>query len=447
MPSLNRARVTVMGLGRFGGGVGVTRFLASQDARVLVTDAKPASDLAAPLADIADLVSSRRVTLRLGAHDEADFRDTDLVIANPAVPTPWNNPFLRAARDAGIPIHTEIGLLVERLPSRERVVAVTGSAGKSTTASMIHAALVGCGRAAVLGGNIGGTLLGATLTPETFVVLELSSAMLYWLGEHPSTRGWSPRVAIVTNLNPNHLDWHASLDHYRESKQRLLASQRPGDAAILRAEACAWDVRPGVRADREAGAPLLGLRVPGAHNARNAAVALAAALALDPTLDRDRAAGAIREFPGLAHRLEFVAEPGGVRCYNDSKCTTPEAALLALDALAQPPARLDSIHLIAGGYDKGADLAPVGALAPRLAGLYTIGATGPAIARAASGAARECHTIDAAVEAALARARPGHVVLLSPACASWDQFTNFEERGERFRALVRARADAKGSTP
>jgi UDP-N-acetylmuramoylalanine--D-glutamate ligase len=440
MPDLENKKVTVMGLGRFGGGSGVTRWLASQGAQVLVTDLEPAEKLTDSVTDIQDLIDGGAVTLRLGEHNVSDFTTCDMVIANPAVPKPWENRFLRAAKAAAIPITTEIRLLVEQLPNREHTIAITGSSGKSTTSAMIHHILANMGRRAVLGGNIGGSLLGElkSITREAFVVLEVSNAMLYWLGEGsgspPCT--WSPHVAVVTNVTNNHTDWHGSFEHYLACKKRLVAHQREGDTAILGEGLGDWSLPAGVARMVIPGASGVdGLAIPGRHNQLNAAMAVAAALAGDPALTDSKAEHAVRTFPGLPHRLQLVAEHSGIRYYNDSKGTTPESCLLAVAAFGDD--QTPRIHLIAGGYDKKSDLSPVAELSRRLAGMYTIGKTGPAIAAAASGGhVSQCGSLDGALTAIAGRAKPGDIVLLSPACASWDQFANYEARGQRFCELV-----------
>lgn len=444
LPTLRNARVTVMGLGAFGGGVGVARWLAGQGARVLVTDGKPADKLAASVAALDDLVRAGAVTLRLGEHDERDFTKerADLVVVNPAVPTPWDNPYLKAAEaagggggGAGVPLTTEIGLAISTLPPHARVLAVTGSVGKSTTSAMIHHALTAMGHAAVFGGNIGGSLLGRETPRDAWIILELSSFMLHWLGRD----GFAPTVAVVTNLAPNHLDWHGSIDHYRTSKQNILAHQRAAATAILGdASVAAWPTQPGVRrVVIDAAEGVSGLAVPGRHNARNAAVAKAAILAAVPNADAAAIDAALRTFPGLSHRLQRVGVFAGVTCFNDSKSTTPESTLLALEAMRE--FGLSRVHLIAGGFDKGSDLSPVARLANELAGLYTVAQTGPALDAASGGKSTPCATVERAVATAFEQAKPGDVLLLSPACASWGQFENFERRGELFERLVRER--------
>jgi UDP-N-acetylmuramoylalanine--D-glutamate ligase len=425
-------RVTVMGLGRFGGGLGVTRWLAGQGANVLVTDLEPADKLRDSVAAIADLVRSGAVELRLGEHREEDFAACDMLVANPAVSRPWDNRFIAAARHAGVRVTTEIGLVVERLPRRERVVGITGSAGKSTTTSMVAHALGACGARAHLGGNIGGSLLEslADIGADDWVVLELSSAMLHWL------RGWSPGVAAVTNVSPNHIDWHGSFEHYCESKRAILAHQRPGDSAVLGPTLGEWEAGRGVRRTvLEPGAGVEGLTIPGSHNRLNAAMACAVVRSLGLEVADERLREAVRSFAGLPHRLRLLGDRDGVRFFDDSKSTTPEATLLALRAFEER-GELARVHLIAGGYDKGSDLAPVAARAPALAGLYAIGATGPSLAAGGGERAILCGTLESAMEQIERRAGAGDIVLLSPACASWDQFENFEQRGRMFAALA-----------
>lgn len=452
-------RATVMGLGRFGGGIGVTRFLASGGSKVLVTDIEAAEELGDSVAKIQDLIDSGLVELRLGGHDERDFVHTDLVVANAAVPRPWDNGYLLAAERAGVPVTTEIAMMIERLPAhtRERTVAITGSAGKSTTTTMVHHALRVLGEPsglrAVLGGNIGISLLETAhrLDSQTFVVLELSSAQLYWMERVRKAagrpQGFSPKVAVVTNISPNHIDWHGSFDHYRDAKRDLIRFQSPADTCVLGDSV--WDWRGSTQASpvRIDPAAFPGhIKLPGDHNRLNAAAALAAVMAIMPGADPDAVRRAIAEFPGLAHRLQLVAQaplrPGAdpVMFYNDSKSTTPDSCLKAIEALeAMPGMRRGRIHLIAGGYDKGSDLTPVARLASDLGGLYAIGATGPrivSIAGGASGRVSDCGTLEHAIHTALPHLQPGDCLLLSPACASWDQYVNFEARGDEFVALV-----------
>lgn len=461
MINVEGKRVVVMGLGRFGGGVGVTRWLAARGAAsVLVTDLDPAEKLGESLDAIRGLTDRGVVELRLGEHNVSDFTTCELVIANPAVPKPWENRFLRAAGAAGIPVATEIGLVIERLPKRCVTVGVTGTVGKSTTTAMIAHALasalggVGGSRRVVMGGNIGGSLLDEVegLDASAIVVLELSSAMLHWIGEQKVGGGWSPRVAVCTGFAPNHVDWHGSVEHYLASKKAVLAHQRSEDTAVLGPGLAEWGATARGRVvNVERPEFPVTLTAPGAHNRQNAAVALAACRAAAPEVDPGKFVAALAGFEGLAHRLELAARakvsgppPGEVRCYNDSKSTTPEATLTAVAAVLEiPGVRRSNVHLIAGGYDKKIDLGAIANLvggatgSEPIGGLYTIGATSAALERASGGRAVACGTVENAVRPAAGRMRAGDVLVLSPGCASWDQFTNFEARGDLFRTLVR----------
>ena len=426
-------RVTVMGLGRFGGGVGATRWLVAQGAIVTVSDRAPASELRESLAQLRGL----DVKVHLGGHVEADFVDCDLVVVNPAVP--FDSPYLALARRAGVALTTEVNLFLARCPAP--VVGVTGSAGKSTTTAMIGAILARR-RTTHVGGNIGGSLLNSldAIAPEDAVVLELSSFQLAYL----PLLGKSPHVAVVTNLQPNHLDRHASMEEYASAKMNIFRYQRPDDVLILNRE------DPALRAWKEA-APgrvvLFGaddepfdLSVPGRHNQANAQAAWAAARQLG--VSRADAQQALACFSGLPHRLQLAAERDGVRYVNDSKATSPAETLVALESFPeQRPV------VIVGGYDKQIDLSGLcRTLAQRAKAVVATGQTGEAIARgveAASSSGQGPRVVragefEAAVRAAMDLAQPGDLVLLSPACASYGQFRNFEERGEAFARLVRS---------
>ncbi|MEO0483763.1 MAG: UDP-N-acetylmuramoyl-L-alanine--D-glutamate ligase [Planctomycetota bacterium] len=449
---LRGAKVTVMGLGRFGGGLGVTRYLLRHGARVTLTDLEDEASLAEPLQAVRAADSDGELVLRLGGHDERDFADADRVIANPAAPKPWDNPYLKAATRAGVPVTTEIAMAIDLLPDPSRVVAVTGTAGKSTTASMTAEALTATGSPVLLGGNIGGSLLdhAESITRKHYIVLELSSAMLHWL--RVRERRWAPGVAVITNCRPNHLDWHGSLEAYTDCKRSLLEHQSFGDAAVLGGEAREWATPPGVQKqtldDEDA---LEGLSAPGLHNAMNGAAALyAASFVAGDALDLNAAARAVAAFPGLPHRLHLCAEARSVRFYDDSKSSTPDTTRIALRALAESGADLGRVHLLCGGYDKGIELRPLAKCARELASTHAIGQTASAIARLASeeqGAVEVHPSLEEAFAEAMRRTQEGDVVLLSPGCASWDQFRDYRERGERFAALATAWAEQTAVTP
>lgn len=430
-------RVVVMGLGQFGGAVGAVRYLAERGANVLVTDLNSADALEPALEQLADLP----IAYRLGEHRTEDFTAADLIVVNPAVDR-RDNRHLNAARAAGATLTSEIALFIDAACAgarRRRTIGVTGTAGKSTTVAMIGRALADAlGPARVhVGGNLGGSLLTELdrIAPDDWIVLELSSFMLETLPD------WSPHIAVVTNFAANHLDRHGTLDAYARAKQAVLRHQDPGDRAVLGPGVGSWRLEtPAVAIEVEA--PLdAALTVPGDHNRMNAALAVAAAEAAG--VDRSQATRSVASFEGLPHRLRLVAERRGVRYFDDSKSTTPESAIRAIDSFD-----IGTVHAILGGYDKRAEMTALARhAADRCRAIYTIGQTGPAIADAAEQRLRQTHAdcplhrcdhLDAAVAEAAYAARPGQVVLLSPGCASWDQFPNFERRGQRFTELVTA---------
>ena len=425
-------RVTVVGLGRFGGGIGVTRWLCGQGAVVTVSDKATAADLAESVAQLEGL----DVTLHLGGHEEADFLDADLLVINPAVSK--DIPPLAAALQAGVPWTTEINLFLERCEAP--IVGITGSVGKSTTTAMIGAILATT-RTTHVGGNIGRSLLDelSAIAPDHVVVLELSSFQL----EDTPRVGVSPHVAVVTNLVPNHLDRHVTMDAYAAAKKNLFAFQTPDDVLVLNVNdptTAAWaDEAPG-RVDwfDDDDEDPFELALPGRHNQANAQAAWAASRQFG--VDREAAAAALRGFTGLPHRLEFVVERDGVRYYNDSKCTTPGGAIVALNAF---PARTAAVIL--GGYDKGVSFEKLGVVAAsRAKAVVALGATADAITAAVqeyrSGGVppiKRADSLPEAVRLCQQIATNGDVILLTPACASYDMFVNYEQRGEQFCELVR----------
>jgi UDP-N-acetylmuramoylalanine--D-glutamate ligase len=456
-------RVTVMGLGTFGGGIGAVQYLSGHGAVVTVTDLKPAGDLAAALETVAGIGN---VTLHLGGHTEQDFRDADLVVASPAVPR--DSRYLHVARDAGVPVTSEMNLFWER--NRGKTICVTGSNGKSTTSAMIHSLLTAGGKQrAWLGGNIGKSLLPAAeqIGPDDWVVLELSSFQL----EDLAPLEPNPQVAVVTNFSPNHLDRHGTVEAYREAKQNIIRWQTADRFAVLNQndpDVLGWPTRArkiwfgredegrqGMFAvgfdtykrqslfrfgTREQVLPLgKWLALPGVHNFQNALAAASAALVLG--YGPAEIEMGLTKFAGLAHRLQLVTETAGRKFYNDSKATTPEAALLALEAFRAP------VVLLAGGYDKGVDLAGLahGIAARQVKAVALLGQTGERLKELLREAdphgkipAKGHVTFEAAFLWAAAQSAPGDIVLLSPGCASYDWFPNYEARGDEFTRLARA---------
>ena len=425
---MRNQKVVVMGLGRFGGGIGVTRYLVSQGAKVLITDQLSEKELAQSIAKISDLP----VQYKLGGHDHEDFKQADMVVVNPAV-DPISNQYLQTAIKHRVRLTSEIRILAAALPTQSRIIGITGTAGKSTTTAMIGTILEQChtlGKTWV-GGNIGGSLLNHVheMTNDDIIVLELSSFMLEGLNEDK----WSPNIALLTNLTDNHLDRHGTLQAYAIAKQSIFNHQNKDDVAIFPPSLNHSFNSFGKFVPLDLPQSDIPLLVPGKHNQINAHAAILVCEQLG--IKRQDAVEALSDFSGLPHRLQLVVEHESVRYFNDSKCTTPSAAKLAIDAM--PTGR---IHIILGGYDKQADLTELANYASdHCRVIYTIGQTGSAIAHAArNGQAQvvECETLAQAIKETTTRIHRNDVVLLSPACASWDQFTNFEQRGNAFVSLV-----------
>ncbi len=423
-------RVTVMGLGRHGGAIGAIRFLASRGADVTVTDTADEAALRESLDQIADLPNIR---FELGGHQASAFRDADVVVANPAVRP--DDRHLQLAADNGATVTTEIELLLGEVSAH--TVAITGSNGKSTTAAMLDAVLRASGHRTWLGGNLGGSLLQHTdsIKPDDWLILELSSFQLHRLSS--AIRPFD--VAIVTSCTPNHLDWHPDVAHYIRAKRRILELTAPSGCAVLNmedAEVQTWVGTPrGMwrAAVDYSRIPLL--RVPGEHNRTNARLAAAAALAIGCSTESVQTG--LSQFQGLQHRLELIAEIDGRRFINDSAATTPESTIAAINALGSRS------WLVAGGSDKGADFhAMARAITEGVQGVAFYGAVGPTLQRACDETQSTCPrtvvpTLDEALQWCWQRAQSGDTILLSPGCASSDQFDHYIHRADVFRQLVK----------
>ena len=451
-------KITVMGLGLFGGGVGVARFLAMQGAHVTVTDVRTAKELSPSIKQLEDL----RICYKLGGHYDEDFINTDMVIVNPAVPK--DSRFIHLARNNHVPMDSEINIFFQLCPAP--IIGITGSNGKSTTTTLTGKILQQTQRKTWVGGNIGKSLLSdlEEIQPSDIVVLELSS---FQLEELLKTQK-SPDISVVTNISPNHLDRYPAMNAYIQAKKGIIAHQKPADYAILNyddpelrnwAEGCKGNVlwystkttlSDGAFIDGDSlvlsvkgktiKIPCVsGIRIPGIHNLQNILAASCAAY-LAGTNER-YIENTVTTFPGLEHRLEFVRQVRGVQYYNDSKATTPESAMAAVTAFRAP------VILIAGGYDKGSDFEEfAGACARYARAVILIGKTAKKIqeliiqkkGNSEIPAIFTLNTFREAFQQATAVAKSGEVILLSPACASYDMFLNYEERGRQFKDMALA---------
>lgn len=459
---LDGKRVLVMGLGLHGGGLGVTRWLAQQGARVTVTDLKKPEDLRATLEQLHDV----EVEFVLGEHRDADFVNADLIVRNPGVPR--ESHYLQRARARGIPILMEMSLFFEQLPcGAEQVVGITGTKGKTTTTLMVGAILKKANAKTVVAGNLRVSALEllAQIDAATPVVLELSSFQLEGFAEMRV----SPRFAAITNIYPDHLNRYRSMDDYAAAKAEIFRCQGSGDYCILNFDNSALtQLRPRVpsrvvwfsrQRALDDGAwvegewivwnahgaktrvmPTAQLSALGEHNVENALAATAVACVWGAA--PEVIAEVLREFKGAPHRLEVVRELDGVTFINDTTATAPTATLAALNALARRGGR---IVLIAGGADKGLDYnAMARAIVARQARVVLLqGSATLKIERALDEAGGRdliigvYDKLDAALGEARGHAGRGDIVLLSPGCASFGMFVNEFDRGEQFRELVK----------
>ena len=370
------------------------------------------------------------VELHLGEEDDALLRGIDAVIKSPGIP--GDRPLVTGARTRGVPIMSEIELGARLLANP--LIGITGTNGKTTTTALLGAMFDAAGQPAEVAGNIGRPLtsLVGRVADDAWIVCELSSFQL------EDVETLQPRIAILLNLEPDHIDRHGSFDAYRDAKLRVFERQTSTDVAVVPRgfEAVAGDGR---RVEFSGDDPLPAEpRIPGAHNRENAAAAVAAARAAG--LPAEAIAEALRTFPGVEHRIEELREIGGVRFVNDSKATNVAAARRAIASFDAP------LHVILGGLGKHESYDPLAADFGPADRAYLIGAAAAEIGVALEKVGvrfEHCGDLASAVRAAVTAARPGDVVLLSPACASFDQFESYEHRGNEFRRLV----DELGSNP
>ena len=445
---LKDKRVLVVGLGK--SGVASALFLKERGARVTVSDTKSPDQLR----DEIPVLLDHGITVETGGHGERTFRGQDLIVVSPGVPV--DAAPLVQARAAGEPVIGEIELAAQNLPGE--IVAITGSNGKTTTTTLAGEILAAGGFPVSVGGNIGTPAISLVerATRQTIVVLEVSSFQL------ETIQTFRPKVAVVLNVTPDHLDRHRTFQTYVDAKTRIFENQQASDFAVLNEDdptcrtlrdrtraqvfwfsrnkevqegACVRDGRIFFLDGKSQREVMLVSEIPlkGAHNVENvlAGVCAGALMGCEPAKIRQ----AIQNFKAVEHRLEYVATINGVEYFNDSKATNVDATIKALESFPK------NIHLILGGKDKGSDYTVLNdLLRERVKRVYTIGAAAEKIESHIKGAAEVVHaeTLENAIRRASAVAEPGDVVLLAPACASFDQFQSYNHRGRVFKEVVQA---------
>ncbi|MGH9499576.1 MAG: UDP-N-acetylmuramoyl-L-alanine--D-glutamate ligase [Terriglobales bacterium] len=445
---LTNKRVLVVGLGK--SGVASALFLKARGARVTVSDTKPQDELKNEIPVLLD----QGIAVETGGHGERTFQGQDLIVVSPGVPV--DAPPLAQARALGERVIGEIELAAEFFPGK--IVAITGSNGKTTTTTLAGEILAAGGLATVVGGNIGtpAVSLVEQASAGTTAVLEVSSFQL------ETIQTFRPRIAVVLNVTPDHLDRHRTFAAYTRAKARIFENQHGEDFAVLNSDdpTCVemadrtqsqvfWfsrkkEVKQGAyvhdgqilfrnsKGQREI---MLLSEIPlkGGHNVENvlAAVCVGALSGVEPGQIRK----AVARFKAVEHRLEYVATVRGVEYFNDSKATNVDATIKALESF---PA---NIHLILGGKDKGSDYSVLNdLLRQRVKRVYTIGAAAAKIESQIKADIVHAGTLENAIKRAAESAQPGDVVLLAPACASFDQFRSYEHRGQVFKETVKALA-------
>ena len=451
MMELKGKKVLVVGLGK--SGLAAALFLRHRGAHVTVSDVRSAEALAK---DIPALLEEG-IMVEAGGHGLLTFRRQDLIVVSPGVPL--NTPELAQVKSFGLPVIGELELAARFL--KGKILAITGSNGKTTTTTLVGEILLKAGLTALVGGNIGVPVIALIdeSTDDTWSVLEVSSFQL------ESTVQFHPKIAVILNITPDHLDRHGSFENYARAKERIFAAQDEHDYVVLNAdnaraaeaasrakaqvylfsiehevERGAWlddgfvVYRAGKDEHIERVVPLTGIPLKGAHNVENVLAAVCASRLAGASAESIREA--VQNFQAVEHRLEFVATVNGVDFYNDSKATNVDATMKAVASFQS------GIHLIMGGKDKGSDYTQLAQLLrARVRAVYTIGSAAAKIESQLRGMVSilSCETLDNAVSAAASAAHPGDVVLLAPACSSFDQFESYEHRGRVFKELVAER--------
>ena len=448
MMELKGKKVLVVGLGK--SGLAAALFLRHRGAQVTVSDARSAEALAKDIPALLD----EGIMVETGGHGLLTFRRQDLIVVSPGVPL--NTPELAQVKSFGLPVIGELELAARFL--KGRTLAITGSNGKTTTTALVGEILQKAGIPTLVGGNIGVPVVSLIdqSTDETWSVLEVSSFQL------ESTERFRPRIAVILNITPDHLDRHGSFENYALAKERIFAAQDESDVVVLNADNAraaqaavrsvgkvyffsiehsvmqgAWVedgllvYRAGKDEPLEKIMPLSSVPLQGAHNVENVLAAVCASRLAGVSAEQIRSG--VEAFKAVEHRLEFVAKVDGVDFYNDSKATNVDATAKAVASFST------GIHLILGGKDKDSDYTQLAELLrTRVRAIYTIGSAAAKIESQLRGVVSilSCQTLEKAVSAAASAARPGDVVLLAPACSSFDQFENYEQRGRVFKELV-----------
>ena len=445
---LKNKRVLVVGLGK--SGLAAALFLRDRGARVTVSDTRSA----AALGDQIPALLEAGIMVEAGGHGLLTFRRQDLIVVSPGVPL--ETPEVKQAQQLGLTVIGELELASRFLMGE--VVAITGSNGKTTTTTLVGQIFADAGMRTQVGGNIGLPVIDliAESNPETWNVLEVSSFQL------ETTVEFRPKIAVVLNITPDHLDRHKTFDRYAAAKARITACQGPNDFLVLNAEdkaaqmvaaktkaqiywfSSARQIKQGAfvygesvfflaqeDGTPEPVLPVAEISLKGAHNVENVLAAVCAARLAGVSSESIRRT--VAAFRAVEHRLELVKTVGGVEFYNDSKATNVDATMKAVASFPH------GIHLILGGKDKDSDYTLLTALLrERVETVYTIGSAAEKIERELAGVVKmvSAHTLDKAVAQAAENAKPGNVVLLAPACSSFDQFENYEHRGRAFREAV-----------